>query len=196
MTLIIYELWKNNKSIWHVSSEFNLDRGFVQQIIQSSASFTNGVLHFCEHLDELWPYKNLMQDLMKRLQYNCSQDELLAIMELDNVRLPRAQQLFNSGYTNIELIAKAEPKEICEKIKLLPWNVAEKLIKSANVSFFCFIFYSLTFRTINLTKNQLLTNQPKVKNSLHNKFVENLKLILILYFSFNHFSKNWQIGLR
>lgn len=72
---------------------------------------------------------------MKRLQYNCSQDELLAIMELDNVRLPRAQQLYNTGYINVELIAKAEPKEMCEKVKNLPWNVAEKLIKSANVSY-------------------------------------------------------------
>ena len=80
LTLIIYELWKNNKSIWHVSNEFQLDRGFVQQIIQSSASFTSGVLHFCENLDEFWPYKNLLQDLMKRLQYNCSQTELLEIM--------------------------------------------------------------------------------------------------------------------
>ncbi len=133
MTLIIYELWKNSKSIWHVSSEFQLDRGFVQQIIQSSASFTSGVLHFCENLDEFWPYKNLLQDLMKRLQYNCSQNELLEIMELDNVRLPRAQQLFNAGYTGIELIAKADGKEMSEKIKNMPLPAAQKLIKSAKV---------------------------------------------------------------
>ena len=80
ITLIIYELWKNSKSIWHVSSEFQLERGFVQQIIQSSASFTSGVLHFCENLDEFWPYTNLLHDLMKRLQYNCSKNELLEIM--------------------------------------------------------------------------------------------------------------------
>ena len=134
LTLIIYELWKNSKSIWHVSNEFQLDRGFVQQIIQSSASFTSGVLHFCENLDEFWPYKNLLQDLMKRLQYNCSENELLEIMELDSVRLPRAQQLFNAGFTGIELIAKADAKEMSEKIKNMPLPAAQKLVKSAKVN--------------------------------------------------------------
>ncbi len=136
MTLIIYELWKYNKSIWHVSTEFQLDRGFVQQIIQSSASFTSGVVHFCENIDELWPYNNLLVDLMKRLQFNCTQSELLPLMELDNVRQPRAQQLYNAGYTTLEIIAKADAKELVEKIKNLPLKAATSLIKSANVSGF------------------------------------------------------------
>lgn len=136
MTLIIYELWKYNKSIWHVSNEFQLDRGFVQQIIQSSASFTSGVVNFCANIDELWPYNNLFLDLMKRLQFNCTQSELLPLMELDNVRQPRAQQLYNAGFTSLEIVAKAEAKELVDKIKNLPMKNATSLIKSANVSSF------------------------------------------------------------
>lgn len=122
-----------------MSSDFNIERGFVQQILQSSDSFTNGLMHFCENLDELWPYSNLIQAFMKRLQYTCSQNKLLDIMELDFIRLPRAQQFYNSGYINIALIAKANPKELCEKIRNLPFSVAKKIVLSANVSFILII---------------------------------------------------------
>lgn len=132
MTLIIYELWKNNKSVWKASSEFSLDRGFVQTIIQQSATFSSGVLHFCENLDEFWPYRNLLQELMKRLQYNCSSAELIPLLELDNVKLARAQQLFNAGFKTLEIIASTKAEEICDKIKNLPLVTAKKIIKTAS----------------------------------------------------------------
>ena len=134
MTLIIYGLWKSNNSLWDVSNEFQLDRGFVQSIIQSSASFTSGVLHFCENIDELWPYKNLLQEFTKRLQYNCSSMELVPLLEIDNVRLARARQLYNAGYKTLEIIASASPEEMSKKIINLQPTHAKKLIKSANVS--------------------------------------------------------------
>jgi len=132
LTLIIYELWKNNKSVWKASSEFSLDRGFVQTIIQQSATFSSGVLHFCENLDEFWPYRNLLQELMKRLQYNCSSAELIPLLELDNVKLARAQQLFNAGFKTLEIIASTKAEEICDKIKNLPLVTAKKIIKTAS----------------------------------------------------------------
>lgn len=141
ITLIIYELWKNKKSIWHVSNEFNIQRGFVQQIIQSSDSFTNGLIQFCGNLDELWPYKYLIKEFLKQLQSSYTQENLVEIMELDSVRLPRAQQLYNAGYVNIQLIAKAKPYELCKSLKNLPLNAAEKIVSSANVSFCIIIKY-------------------------------------------------------
>ena len=134
MTLIIYDLWKSNNSLWKVSNDFQLDRGFVQQIIQSSASFTNGVLHFCENLDEFWPYKNLLQEFTKRLQYNCSSTELLPLMELNGVKLNRARQLFNVGYETLDAIAAADPDEMANKVRNLLPAMAKRIIKSANVS--------------------------------------------------------------
>ncbi len=137
MTLIIYELWKANNVIWKVASEFQLDRGFVQQITHSAASFTCGVLHFCEQLDEFWPYKYLLGDFTKRLQYNCSSIEIAPLLEIDCVRMARAKQLFSSGYKSIEIIASTNPNELINNIKNLPIAVAKKIIKSAKV-FICF----------------------------------------------------------
>ena len=131
MTLVIYELWKNEKSVWKASTEFNLERGFVQQIIQQSATFSSGVLHFCENLEEFWPYKTLLQELMKRLQFNCSSAELLPLLELDCVKAGRAQQLYNAGFKTIETIASTKMQDIVEKIKNLPINTAKRIINSA-----------------------------------------------------------------
>ena len=132
LTLVIYELWKTNNAIWKVANEFQLDRGFIQNIVQSAASFTSGVTHFCEHLDDLWPYKNLLDEFTKRLQYNCSSVDLIPLLELDSVRLARAKQLRMAGYATIEIIAASKPDEMCAKIKNLQLPIAKRIIKSAN----------------------------------------------------------------
>ena len=133
LTLVIYELWKTNNAIWKVSSEFNLDRGFIQNTVQSAASFTSGVLHFCEQIDELWPYKNLLDEFTKRLQFNCSSVDLIPLLELDSVRLARAKQLFMAGYTTVESVAAARSDDMCSKVKNLLPTMARRIIKSANV---------------------------------------------------------------
>jgi len=103
----------------------------VQQIIQQSATFSSGVLHFCENLEEFWPYKTLFQELMKRLQFNCSSVELLPLLELDCVKAGRAQQLYNAGFKTIETIASSKVQNIIEKIKNLPLNTAKRIVSSA-----------------------------------------------------------------
>jgi POLQ-like helicase len=135
LTLVIYDLWKTNNCIWQVAAEFQLDRGFVQQIVQSAASFANCVLHFCEHLDEFWPYKNLLLEFCRRLQYNCVATELIPLLDLDNVRLARAKQLLDAGYTTLELISIAKPGDLAKKIQNMQYNAAAKIIKSARVRF-------------------------------------------------------------
>ncbi len=141
--MVIYELWKTNNAIWKVSSEFNLDRGFIQQIVQSAASFTSGVTHFCEHLDDLWPYKNLLDEFTKRLQFNCSSVDLIPLLELDSVRLARAKQLSAAGFTTVEMIAASNPEDMSAKVKNLPIMVAKLIVKSANVSFYKNIFKNI-----------------------------------------------------
>jgi POLQ-like helicase len=141
ITLVIYELWKTNNAIWKVAAEFNLDRGFIQNLVQSAASFTSGVKNFCEQLDDLWPYKNLLDEFTKRLQFNCSSSDLIPLLELDSVRLARAKQLFTAGYTSVEAIAAAKPDDMCTKVRNLQPSIARRIIKSANVSHLFFVIY-------------------------------------------------------
>ena len=64
----------------------------------------------------------------------------LPLLELENVRLPRAKQLYNAGFKTIEQIASSRADEIISKIKILPLVAANKIIKSAKV-FICGIFF-------------------------------------------------------
>lgn len=141
LTLIIYELWKTNNKIWTVAGEFQLDRGFIQTIVQSAASFSSGVLHFCEHLDELWPYKNLLMEFIKRLQYNCSPVDLIPLLELDGVKSARAKQLHTAGFKTLEVIARAKDEDLAAAVRNLPLSMARKIIKSAKVTSSSPIFY-------------------------------------------------------
>jgi len=47
LTLMLHSLWKQ-KTIWHVSAQFQLPRGFIQQLLTSAASFASCISHFCQ----------------------------------------------------------------------------------------------------------------------------------------------------
>lgn len=44
---MLHNLWKQ-RTIWHVSAQFHLPRGFIQQVLTSSASFAACINHFCQ----------------------------------------------------------------------------------------------------------------------------------------------------
>ncbi|XP_066488391.1 helicase POLQ-like [Tiliqua scincoides] len=47
LSLVLHALLKEN-NIWDVAEKFNLSRGFIQTLLNSTASFSSSVLHFCE----------------------------------------------------------------------------------------------------------------------------------------------------
>ena len=47
LTLMLHSLWKQ-RTIWHVSAQFQLPRGFIQQLLTSAASFAACISHFCQ----------------------------------------------------------------------------------------------------------------------------------------------------
>ncbi|NXB89399.1 HELQ Helicase, partial [Vidua chalybeata] len=49
LTFVLYTLLKET-NIWSVSEKFNLSRGYVQNLLNSAASFASCLLHFCEVL--------------------------------------------------------------------------------------------------------------------------------------------------
>ncbi|NXV55625.1 HELQ Helicase, partial [Molothrus ater] len=83
LTFVLYSLLKET-NIWSVSEKFNLSRGYVQNLLNSAASFASCLLHFCEELEEFWVYKALLTELTKQLTY-CVKTELIPLMEVAGV---------------------------------------------------------------------------------------------------------------
>ncbi|KAI0980428.1 hypothetical protein GJ496_001339 [Pomphorhynchus laevis] len=132
LSLALYSLWQGN-SFWIVSDKFQLDRGFLQSFSQLASSFAFSILRFCEcYSERYWSICVLLPNFIKRLTH-CVKPELIELMELPGVRKARACQLYNNGYTNVILIAKASPADMCKKIDRLSRRQARQIIEGSKL---------------------------------------------------------------
>ncbi|XP_030306420.1 helicase POLQ-like [Calypte anna] len=131
LTFVLYALLKET-NIWSVSEKFNMSRGYVQNLLNSAASFASCVLRFCEELDEFWVYKALLTELTKQLTY-CVKMELIPLMEVAGVLEARAKQLYNAGYKTLAHLANADPETMVKMIEHLSRRQAKQIVSSAKM---------------------------------------------------------------
>ncbi|XP_048160973.1 helicase POLQ-like isoform X1 [Corvus hawaiiensis] len=131
LTFVLYTLLKET-NIWSVSEKFNMSRGYVQNLLNSAASFASCLLHFCEELEEFWVYKALLTELTKQLTY-CVKTELIPLMEVAGVLEARAKQLYNAGYKTLAHLANANPDTLVKMIEHLSRRQAKQIVSSAKM---------------------------------------------------------------
>ncbi|XP_021350705.1 helicase POLQ-like isoform X1 [Mizuhopecten yessoensis] len=131
LTLMLYGLWKQ-RTVWEVSDKFQQTRGFIQNLLSSAASFASCVYHFCQELDEFWPYQDLFGNFVQRLSY-CVSPELIPLMEIPGVKLGRAKQMYSVGYRTLAQVANADPENLVKKIKQIPRKIAQQIVTAAKM---------------------------------------------------------------
>ncbi|XP_038256909.1 helicase POLQ-like isoform X3 [Dermochelys coriacea] len=131
LSFVLYSLLKET-NIWNVSEKFNMSRGYVQNLLNSAASFSSCVLHFSEELEEFWVYKALLTELTKRLTY-CVKAELIPLMEVAGVLESRAKQLYDSGYKTLAHLANSDPETLVKMIEHLSRRQARQIVSSAKM---------------------------------------------------------------
>ncbi|XP_059682835.1 helicase POLQ-like isoform X1 [Gavia stellata] len=131
LSFVLYTLLKET-NVWSVSEKFNMSRGYVQNLLNSAASFASCVLHFCEELEEFWVYKALLTELTKQLTY-CVKTELIPLMEVAGVLEARAKQLYNAGYKTLAHLANANPETLVKTIEHLSRRQAKQIVSSAKM---------------------------------------------------------------
>lgn len=62
-----------------------VDRGVVQNLMTSAASFACNVVYFCEELQDFWAFADLLKGMSQRLSHCCVK-ELTPLMELPAVK--------------------------------------------------------------------------------------------------------------
>ncbi|XP_053107515.1 helicase POLQ-like [Hemicordylus capensis] len=130
-SFVLHALLKET-NVWNVAEKFNISRGFVQTLLNSAASFSSSVLHFCQELDEFWVYKALLTELTKRLTY-CVKAELIPLMEVPGVLEARAKQLYSSGYKTLAHLANADPEVLMKTVEHLYRSQARQIVSSAKM---------------------------------------------------------------
>ncbi|XP_071523893.1 helicase POLQ-like isoform X2 [Panulirus ornatus] len=138
MALLLHHVWMG-MGVWQASELFQVHRGFIQQILTGSAAFASCVYHFCQELEELWAFRDLLATFTRQLSGFCSA-ELLPLMDLPAVKKGRAQRLYSSGYRTLQDIANAEPKDLVKCVEHLSYCNAVRMISSAKVRKNCITY--------------------------------------------------------
>lgn len=131
LTLILYDLWNQN-SVWHVAQKYQVHRGVVQNLLNNTSALASTLSNFCQELTEFWAYQQLLPNFVKQLSY-CVTMELIQLMELPAVKRGRAKQLYTAGYKTLAGIAKANPREMVDKVIHLPYKTANQIISAAKM---------------------------------------------------------------
>jgi replicative superfamily II helicase len=111
-----------------------MHRGNVQSIINQFTSAASSLLRFVNELSEFWGLRNLVPTICERLTY-CSAPELIVLMELPYVRMPRAKAFYNAGFKTLEKIAQCPLQELCTKIEKLSYAHGHEIIQFAKKKF-------------------------------------------------------------
>lgn len=131
VTLLVYDAYERRMDLDTLSRRYGIQRGNVYSLLNQVASHSSSLYRFVEEKKEnLWAFVNLLPDMCTRLTYCCN-PELVPLMQLPGVKLPRAKQLLSAGYRDLISIAKSKDREMMAKIDKLNVNQARHIIKAA-----------------------------------------------------------------
>ncbi|XP_012216296.1 helicase POLQ-like [Linepithema humile] len=131
VTLIIHELWKHH-SVYFVAEKYQVNRGIIQVLLNTTSMFASCVVRFCQELPEFWAFTEMLGSFSKKLSYCCPL-ELETLMELPSVKIGRARQLYKAGYKTLQSIAKADPRELEDKIPYLSKKIVAQITAAAKL---------------------------------------------------------------
>lgn len=150
VTLLVYEVWNRRTDLTHLADKYasgesnssvgindsvlrhNMQRGTLFSILGKASSCANAMLRFVEETgDQLWSFRRLLPDLCEALTH-CCVPELMPLMKLPEIRIPRARQLYAAGFKDIVSIAKVKDhEELTKKIERLNSYQARSLVRAA-----------------------------------------------------------------
>ncbi|XP_069161547.1 helicase POLQ-like [Procambarus clarkii] len=131
VALLLHRIW-SGMGIWQASDLFRVHRGFTQNALSSSAAFASCVFHFCQELEELWAFRDLLANFARQISGCCSA-ELLPLLDLPAVKQGRARMLYNAGYHTLQDVANSEPRDLVNSVEHLPHRIAVQIINSAKM---------------------------------------------------------------
>ncbi|KAF0988947.1 hypothetical protein HZS_1631, partial [Henneguya salminicola] len=120
------------KSIWSISTDFNIPRGVLQFLSTSSISNASSLSRLITEMKEFWHIKLLLEEMTKKLSLINSL-EVLPLLEISGVKQARAKQLYKAGYKTVSEVASAESENLITTIPHLSRRQAASIISSARL---------------------------------------------------------------
>uniref|UniRef100_A0A0K0G4A7 Mutagen-sensitive 301 (inferred by orthology to a D. melanogaster protein) n=1 Tax=Strongyloides venezuelensis TaxID=75913 RepID=A0A0K0G4A7_STRVS len=129
IALIIMDIL-NKMPLPNVAKKYNLQKGWIQNTLQSVCLQAQRIQRFSEVLKNLWPLETLLPDIIARLN-RCESNEITTLSKLDCVTPGIARVLYDKGFETIQSIADAKPSDLVSNIKHLSLEHAKRIIRSA-----------------------------------------------------------------
>lgn len=92
---MLHDLW-NEVSLHFVADKYQVERGHIQNLMTSAATFASNVVSFCTEMEEFWAFTHLLKGISQRLQH-CCRRELIPLMELPAVKQVYRHHCFNNA---------------------------------------------------------------------------------------------------
>ncbi|XP_068259491.1 helicase POLQ-like isoform X2 [Nyctibius grandis] len=112
LSFVLYTLLKET-NIWSVSEKFNMSRGYVQNLLNSAASFASCVLHFCEARA-----KQLYNAGYKTLAHLANANPETLVKMIEHLSRRQAKQIVSSAKMLLSEKAEALQEEVEELLKV------------------------------------------------------------------------------
>uniref|UniRef100_A0A0K0FKA4 Helicase POLQ-like (inferred by orthology to a human protein) n=1 Tax=Strongyloides venezuelensis TaxID=75913 RepID=A0A0K0FKA4_STRVS len=132
IAFIMMDIW-NKIPISTVAKKYDLQKGWIQNTLQSVCSQAQRIQRFSELLENLWPLKLLLPHVIAKLN-ECKNAELVPLMNLDCVKFGRAKVLYDKGFKTVKDIADAKPNDLLSSIEQISLAQAKRIIKSAKTT--------------------------------------------------------------
>jgi len=108
-----------------VAHRFQLDRGSLQNCMNTASTFCGMMKTFCNRMD-WWELEMIMGGFMRRLEFGVK-SEIIPLLEIPGVKKIRARSLYNAGYKTVVDIAKLTVDELLKNVK----NLGQYRVKAA-----------------------------------------------------------------
>ncbi|XP_063664860.1 helicase POLQ-like isoform X8 [Pan troglodytes] len=112
LSFVLYTLLKET-NIWTVSEKFNMPRGYIQNLLTGTASFSSCVLHFCEGRA-----KQLYSAGYKSLMHLANANPEVLVRTIDHLSRRQAKQIVSSAKMLLHEKAEALQEEVEELLRL------------------------------------------------------------------------------
>uniref|UniRef100_A0A0N5B6Z6 Helicase POLQ-like n=1 Tax=Strongyloides papillosus TaxID=174720 RepID=A0A0N5B6Z6_STREA len=132
IAFIMMDIW-NKVPVSNVAKKYDLQKGWIQNTLQSVCSQAQRIQRFSELLENLWPLKLLLPHVIAKLN-ECKNAELVPLMNLDCVKFGRAKILYDKGFKTVKSIADAKPSDLLSNIEQISLAQAKRIIKSAKTT--------------------------------------------------------------
>ena len=132
--LILLRYFTKPTSIFGLEQASGISRGDIEKLHTAACGYGSSLSKFCNEIPAFKPLAVLIDSFLPQFQLMCFQNtEILPLLDLPHMRLSRAKLFFAAGFTEIKIVANADPNNIVKSIEKISRKQAGDIVQAAKL---------------------------------------------------------------